>query len=74
MRLDPHNPAPWVARGLAFFHKGELDQAMADYTQALHLDPQYADAYRARAALSDQLQDTTHAFADRARAEQLADK
>jgi hypothetical protein len=47
---------------------------VADYTRAPHLDPQYADADRARADLYDPLQDATHAYADRARAEQLADR
>jgi tetratricopeptide (TPR) repeat protein len=35
-------------RGLARYHKGELDEAIADYTEAIRLDPQLAYAYYGR--------------------------
>jgi tetratricopeptide (TPR) repeat protein len=33
---------------LAHHHKGEYDNAIADYTEAMCLDPKYALAYRSR--------------------------
>jgi tetratricopeptide (TPR) repeat protein len=36
-------------RGLAYAHKGELDHAIADYNQAITLDPKYLTAVYNRA-------------------------
>ncbi|MDE0689339.1 MAG: tetratricopeptide repeat protein [Candidatus Poribacteria bacterium] len=35
-------------RGLAHSKKGELERAIADYTKAIELKPDYADAYYSR--------------------------
>ena len=35
-------------RGLAYSKKGELELAIADYTKAIELKPDYADAYYSR--------------------------
>ena len=35
-------------RGIAYRHKGEYDKAIADYTEAIRLDPKYAKAYNNR--------------------------
>ncbi len=32
-------------RGLAYFEKGQYDQAISDYTKALEINPRYARAY-----------------------------
>ena len=37
-------------RGLVRFEKGELDQAIADFTEAIRLDPRNSDAYVNRGA------------------------
>ena len=38
----------YYASGLAHAEKGELERAIADYTQAIALKPDYADAYYKR--------------------------
>ena len=35
-------------RGLAYYNKGNYDQAIADYTKAIQIYPNYADAYENR--------------------------
>lgn len=52
----PHNPALWLGRGLARIADNDLDGAIGDFDEAIHLDPQLADAYyyRAKAGLSRQ--------------------
>jgi tetratricopeptide (TPR) repeat protein len=44
----PATAAEYVNRGVGHSRQGELDQAIADYTQALKLDPKLAVAYRNR--------------------------
>ena len=36
-------------RGLAYESKGDHDKAIADHTEAIRLDPKFADAYDGRA-------------------------
>ena len=43
--LEPQNAEAYFNRGLGHHDKGDLDQAIADYDQAIVLDPQYALAY-----------------------------
>ncbi|VIO79003.1 TPR repeat-containing protein YrrB [Bradyrhizobium ivorense] len=40
-----------VNRGIAFYDRGDLDKARADYTAAIQLDPTNADAFHNRADL-----------------------
>ena len=44
-------PLPTYNRGIAYNDKGELEQAITDYNQAITLDPQNADAYKTCAGL-----------------------
>jgi tetratricopeptide (TPR) repeat protein len=51
-------------RGLAKQGKGDLDGAMADYNQAIQLDPKYSAAYDNRGNLRRQKGDLSGALAD----------
>ena len=43
--IEPQDAEAYNSRGLAYCDKGNLDQAIADYDQAIALDPQFALAY-----------------------------
>lgn len=45
----PNTAEGFVRRGYKYEEKGELDMAIADYTEAIRLDPNYSEAYRYRA-------------------------
>jgi tetratricopeptide (TPR) repeat protein len=38
----------WLYQGNAYYNKGDYDRAIADYTGALRIDPNYASAYNHR--------------------------
>jgi tetratricopeptide (TPR) repeat protein len=46
--LNPTRAADYYARGNAQLSKGNYDQAIRDYNQAIQLDPQLSDAYEQR--------------------------
>lgn len=65
--LDAHNTSQ--ARnhgnaGLVLYHEGQLRDAIEEFDQAIHLNPQLASAYVARAAAYGDLGDTLFAWAD----------
>jgi tetratricopeptide (TPR) repeat protein len=51
-------------RGNAYRNKGELDKAVADYNQALRLDPNYASAYYNRGGVYRTMRNFDAAIAD----------
>ena len=46
--MEPNDPAKWVSEAMNGARHLKLDQAIADYTQALQINPRYAAAYIAR--------------------------
>jgi tetratricopeptide (TPR) repeat protein len=65
---------PWTStdRGLARAEKKEFDQALADYDQAIRLNPQFDDAYLSRAWLLATCPDSR--YRDPSKAVELATK
>ncbi len=66
----------YSSRGSAWYAKGEYDRAIADLSEAIHLDPRYAMAYFHRAWLratcpDARYRDGKQAFADATRVGEL---
>ena len=45
---SPQKARPYDSRGIAYAEKGNLDQAISDFTRAINIDPRGADAYNNR--------------------------
>jgi Tetratricopeptide repeat len=61
---DTMRAVAYVARGLAWQAKGDLDHALADYTDAIRLNPRDALAYNNRGLLWREKGDADRAIAD----------
>ena len=60
----------YVNNGIAFSNRGDLAQAISDFTKAIEIDPHYADAYYHRAVVYYALKDTDNAWKDVHKAEE----
>ena len=45
IEADPNNVEAYIRRGIAYYHKGEHDRAIGDFTKAIELKSNYAGAY-----------------------------
>jgi len=61
-------------RGVCYHNKKELDRAIADYTEAIKLNPRNVTLYRYRGYAYDSKKDTVRALRDFDRAVELAPK
>jgi tetratricopeptide (TPR) repeat protein len=57
--LDPSNASTYLNRGMAYERINNMQQAIADYSKAIELAPDYAKAYYARGTLLWYLDDDT---------------
>jgi tetratricopeptide (TPR) repeat protein len=71
---DAKDAIAFNSRGAAYQAKGDLDKAIADYSQAIVLKPDYAAAYENRARAFVDKGDYTRAVADVTKAGELAPK
>ncbi|MDR1219525.1 MAG: tetratricopeptide repeat protein [Treponema sp.] len=66
--VQPSVPAQsaksYVESGLAYHNKKDYDRAIAEYTQAISLDPNYRDAYHNRGVAYENKKDYDRALAD----------
>lgn len=69
--LGPRSAVEFVTRGDSFLAKREFDSAVADFTQAIRLDPRNPLGYRRRAATFQAIGDTLQTSLDTRKAEQL---
>ena len=58
-------------RGLFYMRKGEYEKALADFNEALKLDPKYVLGYRNRAALYERMGDRERAAQNRNKTKEL---
>jgi tetratricopeptide (TPR) repeat protein len=56
--------AAYFYRGAAYVAKNDFDRAVADYTQAITMDPTESDYFNSRAAIHEHKKDMTRAMAD----------
>jgi tetratricopeptide (TPR) repeat protein len=68
------NAVTYVDRGVAKQKKGDLDGAIADYNQAIKLNPRYAAAYDNRGNVKRKKDDLDGAVADYSQAIKLSPK
>ena len=57
IRLDHNDKSSYNDRGLAYYQTGQYRLSIADFNQAIQLDPGYAFAFSRRGLAYDQLQD-----------------
>jgi lipoprotein NlpI len=74
IQLEPKYTVGYNNRGIAYYAKGDNDDAIADYTQAIQLEPKYVSAYNNRAIAYRAKGDNDRAIADYTQVIQLDPK
>ncbi len=68
---DGYTYIDYINRGDAYFHLGDLDHALADFTETIRRAPDYARAYRFRASTYLKKREEEKAKADLLKADEL---
>jgi tetratricopeptide (TPR) repeat protein len=71
LQLAPDYALSWNGRGAIFLHRKEYRKALADFIEAIRINPMLAQAYQNRAAAKKALGDIAGANADRDEARAL---
>ena len=74
IRRDAADAEGLCLRGSVYAAQKKWPLAVADFTEAIRLDDEYADAYSGRAAAYEQTGQSAKANADRAKLKKLADQ
>jgi HEAT repeat protein/Tfp pilus assembly protein PilF len=64
VRTDWDEAMDLMSRGLQFYQQGDLNAAVASFTEAIEIDPRYADAYHSRGEIHRQRGNYDAAIAD----------
>ena len=64
IRKSPHKERPFNNRGLVLSGQGNLDQAIADFSQAIKINPEYTNAYINRGFMYNKQGDLNRAIVD----------
>lgn len=74
VRKSPHKARPFVCRGNAYYDKGHLTKAMADFNKAIDLEPEDFQAYLNRGLAYEAQGDLSQALADYSKAVKINPK
>ena len=61
---EPTDAVSYYDRGTAYAEEGKSELAIADFTQAIQLNPDYANAYYSRGRVYDEQGDNEQAIVD----------
>ncbi|MDI6758520.1 MAG: tetratricopeptide repeat protein [Candidatus Omnitrophota bacterium] len=64
VKMDIISPEMYLKRGMAYYSKGNFNQAISDFNKAIKVDPNYSIAYAKRGLAYFEKKDTAYAISD----------